>query len=290
MKKIIYDCDNTMGVKNRDVDDALTAIYLIGRNDVELLGITTTFGNDSNEVVYQSTQKLLNDIDRTNIPLVKGGILENRLSEAAEYLAESVNKYQGKITILATGALTNLYGAALIDPGFFDKVQQIVLMGGILEPLLINGHQVDELNFSSDPEATFQVLKSSASSTVITGHLCLNALFGQREFQRLESEEKSPIYGYIYENSKPWAEFFDSAFSCGGFYNWDVVAGVYTTQPELFQDNVEWVVSTADDLISGLLKVDHSKSQGYQLNIPNRIHDINKFNDLVFETWKNVLI
>ena len=194
IKKIIFDCDNTMGVEHRDVDDALAAIYLMGRDDVELLGITTTFGNDSIDVVYQSTQKLLNDIGRASTPLLKGGSVDNRKSEAAEFLVEKVNKYQGEITILATGALTNLFGALLFDPDFFDKVQQVVVMGGVLEPLMINGHQVNELNFSCDPEATFQVLNSSAQTTIITGHLCLNALFGQSEFQRLESDKNSAIY------------------------------------------------------------------------------------------------
>ena len=290
IKKIIFDCDNTMGVEHRDVDDALAAIYLMGRDDVELLGITTTFGNDSIDVVYQSTQKLLNDIGRASTPLLKGGSVDNRKSEAAEFLVEKVNKYQGEITILATGALTNLIGALLFDPDFFDKVQQVVVMGGVLEPLMINGHQVNELNFSCDPEATFQVLNSSARTTIITGHLCLNALFGQSEFQRLESDKNSAIYKYIYDKAKPWADFFDSVFECGGFFNWDVVAGVYATQPDLFLDNTETIVSSSEDLVSGLLKIDPTKTKGYQVNIPQRILDIDKFNDLVFSSWHNVHI
>ena len=44
-ERVIFDCDNTMGQPYREVDDGLTLLYLLGRSDVELLGITTTFGN-----------------------------------------------------------------------------------------------------------------------------------------------------------------------------------------------------------------------------------------------------
>ena len=39
MKKVIYDCDNTMGLDNRDIDDGLALVYLVENKDVELLGV-----------------------------------------------------------------------------------------------------------------------------------------------------------------------------------------------------------------------------------------------------------
>lgn len=36
MHKVLFDCDNTMGVKNCDVDDGLTLLYLLGRKDIDL--------------------------------------------------------------------------------------------------------------------------------------------------------------------------------------------------------------------------------------------------------------
>ena len=45
MKKIIFDCDNTIGIEGCDVDDGLTLLYLLGCKDVEVLGITNCFGN-----------------------------------------------------------------------------------------------------------------------------------------------------------------------------------------------------------------------------------------------------
>ncbi|TFG49619.1 MAG: nucleoside hydrolase, partial [Anaerolineales bacterium] len=55
MEKVIFDCDNTMGLKTKEVDDGLTLYYLLGRPDIDLLGITTTFGNGTIDQVYQQT-------------------------------------------------------------------------------------------------------------------------------------------------------------------------------------------------------------------------------------------
>ena len=53
--KIIYDCDNTMGLYGKDVDDGLTLLYLYQQADVDLLGVTLTYGNGTlAEVVGQS--------------------------------------------------------------------------------------------------------------------------------------------------------------------------------------------------------------------------------------------
>ena len=72
MKKVLYDCDNTMGLPNKDVDDGLTLMYLIGNSNIDLLGVTTTFGNSHIEDVSRATTKLFNDLNITDIPLKKG--------------------------------------------------------------------------------------------------------------------------------------------------------------------------------------------------------------------------
>ena len=44
MKKIVFDCDNTFGIKNCDVDDGLALMYLLGSREAEFLGVTSTYG------------------------------------------------------------------------------------------------------------------------------------------------------------------------------------------------------------------------------------------------------
>jgi inosine-uridine nucleoside N-ribohydrolase len=289
MHKVIFDCDNTMGVKNKDVDDGLTLLYLLGRRDIDLLGVTTTFGNSTIDVVHNNTCEMFDKLGIKNIPLYKGAPSKmDRKSAAAEYLAEMVQKSPGEITLLATGSLTNLLGAYELDNTFFRNLNEIVLMGGITEPLIINGKNLDELNFSCDPEASYKVLSSDSKVTVLTGHICLQALFGENEYKRLMENNSMKIYKYIKEKTIDWFEFVMKEFGIKGFYNWDIVAAVYITHPELFDENFRKVVSTPEDLKTGYLKIDDSASDYYAVNIPTKIKDVDKFNDIIFDAWGNV--
>lgn len=288
MKKIIFDCDNTMGVYEKDVDDGLTLLYLLGRDDVEILGLTTTFGNSTIDIVHENTTSMFKDLGLLNIPLLKGaGAGDDRKSQASKFLLESVKACPGEISILATGSLTNLYGAYLLDSSFFSYVSEIVIMGGVKEPLIINGKRMDELNFSSDAEAAFNVLSKGERVTVLTGHICLQALFGEDSYSRLMNSPSNPVYSYIKDVTLPWFEFIGPKFGIKGFYNWDIVAGVYITNPELFIDSFESISSEVDDLKHGHLEISCRENPGYNLNIPSEIIDTSLFNELVFSAWKN---
>jgi len=202
-----------MGLPNKDVDDGLALMYLIGNNNVDLLGVTTTFGNSHIDDVFQATSKLLNDLNKTEIPLKKGaGKDSDRKSEAAAFLVHLVNQYPNQITILATGSLTNLHGAYCLDPNFYHKVKEIVLMGGLTKPLIINGLNLDELNFSVDSEASYNVLHSGAKITTMTGHICLQAEFRKKEYMRLMENKDIASYAYIKEHSYAWYEHFKELF------------------------------------------------------------------------------
>ena len=39
MKHVIFDCDNTLGVKDCDVDDGLALLYLLGCEEVTVHGV-----------------------------------------------------------------------------------------------------------------------------------------------------------------------------------------------------------------------------------------------------------
>lgn len=288
--KIIFDCDNTMGLKGKDVDDGLTLLYLLGNKQINLLGVTTTFGNSNINDVYNNTISNFNEIGCKNLPLFKGsGVGENRVSPASKFLVDMVNEYPGEITILGTGSLTNLYGANLIDKDFYSKVKKIVLMGGITKPLVIEGKVLNELNFSSDYEAAYNVLSSGAKVTIITGHICLQAIFSKNEYDYLMNNKNIPCYRYIKKKSYLWYEYFKELFKTEGFFNWDIVAAMYITNADLFDENIVNIISNEDDLKTGFLKIS-DENPGYKINIPTKIKDIRIFNDIIFDSWKNVNI
>lgn len=286
--KVILDCDNTFGIPDQDVDDGLALLYLLGCEGVELLGVTCTFGNASVDKVFRNTQRFLQEIGRPDIPLFRGGTPDQLGSPAARFLADTVGKNPGEITLLATGALTNLYGAHLCDPSFFHHLSHIVTMGGITSPLAIRGHSLDELNFSCDPRATQVVLSSPARTTVITGNLCLQALFGDAGFRHLEENGHFPAYAYLLKALHPWRNTMEQVFGLKGFHNWDTTAAVYVTDPTLFRDERRRLASTLEDLRKGFLRTEDSQADGFTINMPSEIVDPDRFNRRILEAWQRL--
>lgn len=59
--RLIMDCDCTMGVPGCDVDDSLALLYVLDCPEAELLGITCSFGNNTQDTVYRNTKRLLKE-------------------------------------------------------------------------------------------------------------------------------------------------------------------------------------------------------------------------------------
>lgn len=288
MKNIIFDCDNTYGVPDCDVDDGLTLIYLLGNDNANLLGVTTTYGNNKVEVVYPNTIKMVKDLKVEKLPILKGGSTPEDLdNEASDYLVKMANKYEGELSILATGSLTNLYGAYLKDSKFFKKVKEIVLMGGITEPLIFAKRQMDELNFSCDPIATYTVLTKGRNVSVITGNNCLKALVTREDYEREFKDYSNPIVSYIKEKADYWFDYNLDNYGINGTYNWDVTAAVYLMHPEFFKDDIYNMKISVEDLKQGFLNV--NRDNNCVLNLPI-IDKEELYNKNIYDTWKSVKI
>ncbi|GAB6098193.1 nucleoside hydrolase [Halanaerocella petrolearia] len=292
MKKVLFDCDNTMGLDEKDVDDGLALLYLLGREDVELQGVTSVFGNGTLAEANQVTNQMLAELEETSLSVHSGAVDKDDLdTDAASFLVEEAKRLAGDVTFLATGPLTNLKAAYELDNNFFSYLKEIVVMGGITETLCFNGKEVEELNFSCDPEATKLVLEAEVSVTVATGNLCLDALFSSKEWNRIQNSDLE-VYQYIYNYISHWYKYGVELIGEEGFYMWDLVSALYVTSPELYVDKYYTLQSTADDLTTGRLILKRAASSQEEnkavINIPTRIKDIAKFKNLVFGAWANI--
>lgn len=288
MIPLIFDCDNTMGIKKKDVDDGLALMYLIGSENIDLLAVTTTFGNSSIEDVFPNTERIFSEL-KLNIPLFKGASSkQNRNSEAAQALVDLVSNRPNEITILATGSMTNLLGAYEIDKTFFEKVMQIVLMGGIEKPLLVNGKPMDELNFSSDVEAIQAVIEHGKNISILTGHICLDAVFSHQTYHSMQNILGNQVYDFIMKETKPWIEYIGGLYDMDGFCNWDAVAAVFVDHPELFDERRIKIGADLNDLKTGLL-VENS-TNGNLIQIPEKILNLTHFNNTLIDAWSKINI
>jgi purine nucleosidase len=101
------------------------------------------------------------------IPLPKEGqpITKPSDEDAAHFLIRMVHKYPHEVTIYEGGPMTNLALALRIDPQFAEFAQELVFMGGSLNPATDNPEFVNtprhEFNFWMDPEAADAVLHAN---------------------------------------------------------------------------------------------------------------------------------
>lgn len=311
MKKVIFDCDNTMGINNRDIDDGLALIYLLNRNDVDLLGITCTYGNDNVKNVFLKTRDLLAEINHSEIPLVCGSgtfemknyvnlsfdkVVDECENDAAKFIVEQVNKNPKEISILATGSLQNIYDAYMIDNNIVDNIKEIVIMGGVTEPLYFGNKMMNELNFTVCNEGAYIVLKNFKNISILTGNNCMKSQFGTVELEKskFKSVEKYGKNAFIVEKIEKWMGEFKELYGYEAIVLWDVIAAIYLLEPELFKKRLFLNKSNVKSLSEGRLIVndlkefEESKKMCYNIirdgniiNIPEIINGSNVNENLI---------
>ncbi len=171
------------------IDDAL-ALILAGRwtDAFRLVTVTTVAGNVDLPTATANTRAVLGLIDRADVPVAAGaaGPLVRSLrtapafhgerglghldaatwkvprspllaESAAEVIARAARERPGRLTVIATGPLTNLALALKMDPGLAGRLASLVVMGGAIG-VAGNAAPLAEANFLNDPEAARIVL------------------------------------------------------------------------------------------------------------------------------------
>ena len=149
--KIILDTDP-------GIDDAMAIFFAFQAADIDVLGLTTTYGNVPVEMAAQNALTLC-DLAGKDIPVTKGvgmpwvgpeseyahfvhgddgfgninfpaaeGTLDPRSS--AQYIVDMARAYPGEITLVAIGPLGNLALALRLEPELPKLVKGVSIMGG----------------------------------------------------------------------------------------------------------------------------------------------------------------
>lgn len=290
--RILFDADLTMGVPDCDVDDGLALFYALGAQvqspgEVEIVGLTTSYGNSSLPIVHENAQRMVREFD-FSFPVLKGAAdKEHPASEAAEFLAHQAQAAPGTISLSVTGSTTNLLGALQIDADILSKFKEVVLMGGITQSLVFNGNIMDELNFSCDPEATYALLDAArrgARIVVMTANNCLPAYFSLDDFKKHMAPHASEN-SLLYEQCLPWFETMQRWYGLDGFVCWDVLTSAFILEPDAFIHDEFDVLLDKRMLSVGYLESAFSGAPSARITTP-RIKNPAAFCKRCFELWK----
>src|SRR5258706_353527 len=132
-----------------DIDDAFAVALALRSPELQILGITTTFGDT--ETRAKLLDRFLAEAGRPEIPVAagvptppKGTFTQRRYAEnnrfakpshpdAVAFLLDQIRRNPGQVTLIAIGPLTNLGAAIDNDPATFRKLKRVVIMGGSIK-------------------------------------------------------------------------------------------------------------------------------------------------------------
>lgn len=182
--KMILDLDT-------GIDDAFALAYAIAHPDIELIGVTGTYGNVTIEQGMDNARALLKLLGQPDIPVYAGveiqGFVVSEASarihgtngvgevdiaadnaesagEAVDFLIESAAKYGEDLVVVPTGAQTTIAKALEKDENL--RGIRMVTMGGALT-VPGNVSPAAEANISQDPVSSNSVYQLAEDMTMV---------------------------------------------------------------------------------------------------------------------------
>lgn len=199
MKKVWIDTD-----VGGDIDDALTLLLAMASPQVEIVGVSTVYENTVARAKIAKTLFSLGGFDRIPVYAGEGTPLKatyvhtipldvSRLpksyeesvfgnAQVGENAVEALHKAlkeQGPFDLVTLGALTNIAVLLSKYPEDVHRIGTLYIMGGAVRMNL------NEFNFSCDPEAAEQVLQSDVRKKVVTLDVTFSCALTSEQIERL---------------------------------------------------------------------------------------------------------
>jgi inosine-uridine nucleoside N-ribohydrolase len=256
--KVIYDTDP-------GVDDAMALLLLARHPEIELIGVTTVFGNATIETTTRNALYLKQSFG-FEAPVAKGAANpvnaaaaapavtfvhgDNGLGNipipevtaivdarpAAQLIIDLVRANPHEVTIVAVGRMTNLAEAIAQDPGIVPLVKAVSVMGGAFGR---NGHYgnvtpVAEANIIGDPVAADIVFGANWPMTIVGLDVTHESVMTDEYVSDL-ARRAGRDGAFLWEVSRFYANFYTTSRQfLNGFAVHDSSAVAAVLHPEFF--------------------------------------------------------
>ena len=255
-KKIIIDTDP-------GIDDAMAILAALHSPELEVLGLTTVFGNttvdlcslnalrlvelegnDHVPVAQGCGQPLVHDLNsfsagvhgkdglgNTNLPLPHGKLNPRH---AAQFIIDTVMANPHEVILAPIGPLTNIAMAYRLEPRIAPLVKEVVLMGGCAFALG-NISAVAEANIYHDPHAAEVVFAAPWKVTMVGLDVTTKIVMRPEYFSKLYAAA-NPAVGLLEKIQPCYQDFHEEIYGMkGAIHTHDPAVIAYLLAPELFR-------------------------------------------------------
>jgi inosine-uridine nucleoside N-ribohydrolase len=247
LKKVVLDTDPGW-------DDALVLLLLLAKRDIDLLCVTTVWGNEDVQATTTNARRMTYYLGRGDIPIYVGamqamkatfvalpcptstvvralpplGTVVNGPPYAPEMLVDMARKHGPELTILGIGSMTNIAAAVQTDPAAMKRVGALVLTGGSFK-----GYQTHEFNLGCDSMATQLLLDAHLNPVIITfdTEMTMNRGATAQEKMRAAGEKGNRYAGFYAEVVEDQLTQKNKEANEGVF---DQLAALYALDPTAF--------------------------------------------------------
>ena len=242
------------------IDDAMALFYAISDPGIELIALTTVFGNVT---TTQATRNALFLLETAGIDIpVSEGLHKPRellayppsshvhgtegfgnllieqpkgqaVSESApEFLVEMARAHKGELVVCPIGPLTNIAAALDLDPEFCNNLKRMVIMGGSLRA---GGNitPVAEANIYHDPHAADFLFRHGSNITLV-GLDVTNRVICSRDYFRKLAEQSPILGGIVNQMADFYIDFYETVGKFEGCGMHDPSALINCVAPDLF--------------------------------------------------------
>jgi inosine-uridine nucleoside N-ribohydrolase len=260
MQKVIFDTDP-------GVDDAMALLFLHRHPAIDLVGVTTVFGNATIDTVTRNAQFLHREWG-ISAPIAKGaghaydaargdnhpaalvhgedGLGNIGMAEtidwpvdprpAHRFIIDTVRANPHEVTLVAVGRMTNLALALDEDPEIAALVKDVVVMGGAFD---VNGNVTPaaEANIHGDPEAADLVFTAPWKVVLFGLDVTMKTVMQRSTLADMVSEagrKGDAGLKLLSDLSQFYIDFYRQRVGLDGMVIHDSCACVYLVAPELF--------------------------------------------------------
>jgi|TARA_B110000263_G_scaffold245165_1_gene254296 inosine-uridine nucleoside N-ribohydrolase len=292
MKKIIIDTDP-------GIDDTMAIYFALNSNVLDVIGITTVYGNTSNTQGTENALRILEIAKRDDIPvhtgaskpltteyLGKGEVVHGKDGQgnsnlvvpqtkesnltAVEYLKNQINQFPGEITLVPIGPLTNIAQLLIEYPDIDQKIAEIVLMGG---NALSQGNAspAAEANIRNDPEAANTVFSSNTLITMVGLDVTNEVFMDDNTIQEI-TDSGSKETDHLKIILPHYVEFLSKFYNKKGMPIHDSSAIAYLVDKNLFKTISFPIVVETEGISRGKTWMGTSKTEDINDPWANRVN------------------